>query len=539
VLDITLNSVKQNAGAFKNAQITLPQFDIDAVRKETFAAPVWAHIGPGNLFRAFHAVLQQTLIEKGLSGKGIIAIAPVNYAEAKTLYQKSDNLFVVVVMKADGSLEKKVIGSVTEMLAADTADSVCWARLKTVFANPSLQMVTLAITEKGYDFKTMDGAVRPEIVEELDKGPEGAEHIMLKLCALLFERYKAGGAPLALVSTDNFSHNGDKLKAAMLTVAGEWLRRGSVEQPFLDYIGNKKKVSFPLSMIDKITPLPSERVSKALSEAGIAGMELVKTSGSAVKASFVNTEESEYLVIEDDFPNGRPPLEKAGVYFTGAEIVDKVERMKVCTCLNPLHTALAIFGCLLGFTSIAEEMADPDLKALVTKIAYNEGLPVVTDPGIIKPSEFVKEVLSVRFPNPNIPDTPQRIAMDTSQKLSIRFGETIKLYMSRREPGADKLVLIPLVEAAWCRYLLGVDDNGKKFTLSSDPLLAVVQAQLNGVELGKPETAEGRLKNILSNEKIFGVDLYAAGLGKKIEGYFAELIAGNGAVRKTLRKYTA
>jgi fructuronate reductase len=539
VLEINLKSIKENAAAFKKAGISLPQFDIDALRKETFASPIWAHIGPGNLFRAFHAVLQQTLIEKGLSGKGIIAIAPVNYAEAKALYQKSDNLFLTAVMKADGSLEKKIVGSVTEMLAADPADTASWNRLKTVFASPSLQMVTLAITEKGYDFKTLTGAIRPEIAAELDKGPEGAGHIMLKLCALLLERYNAGGAPLALVSTDNFSRNGDKLKAAMLSVAAEWHRLGKVEQAFLDYIGDKKKVSFPLSMIDKITPLPSERVSKALTDAGIAGMELVKQPNGAVKASFVNTEESEYLVIEDDFPNGRPPLEKAGVYFTGAEIVDKVERMKVCTCLNPLHTSLAIFGCLLGFTSIAEEMEDAGLKALVSKIAYNEGLPVVTDPGIINPAAFVKEVLTVRFPNPNIPDTPQRIASDTSQKLSIRFGETIKLYMTANELDINKLILIPLVLAAWCRYLLGIDDDGKSFKLSADPLLAELQPALAGIELGKPETAKGKLKTILSNEKIFGVNLYAAGLGEKIEGYFAELTAGRGAVRKTLSKYTA
>jgi fructuronate reductase len=319
-------------------------------------------------------------------------------------------------------------------------------------------------------------------------------------------------------TADNFSRNGDKLKAAMLSVAAEWHRLGKVDQAFLDYIGDKKKVSFPLSMIDKITPLPSERVSKALTDAGIAGMELVKQPNGAVKASFVNTEESEYLVIEDDFPNGRPPLEKAGVYFTGAEIVDKVERMKVCTCLNPLHTSLAIFGCLLGFTSIAEEMEDAGLKALVSKIAYNEGLPVVTDPGIINPAAFVKEVLTVRFPNPNIPDTPQRIASDTSQKLSIRFGETIKLYMAANELDINKLILIPLVLAAWFRYLLGIDDDGKSFKLSADPLLAELQPALAGIELGKPETAKGKLKNILSNEKIFGVNLYAAGLGEKIEG---------------------
>lgn len=100
--------------------------------------------------------------------------------------------------------------------------------------------------------------------------------------------------------------------------------------------------------------------------------------------------------------------------------------MKVCTCLNPLHTALAIFGCLLGYTLISEEMKNPLLKKLVETIGWKEGMPVVINPGILRPEDFLTEVLTVRIPNPFMPDTPQRIATDTSQKLPIRFGETIK-----------------------------------------------------------------------------------------------------------------
>lgn len=118
--------------------------------------------------------------------------------------------------------------------------------------------------------------------------------------------------------------------------------------------------------------------------------------------------------------------------------------MKVCTCLNPLHTSLAIFGCLLGYTSIAEEMKDETLRTLVNKIGYDEGMPVVADPKIIEPKQFANEVITVRLPNPFIPDTPQRIACDTSQKLSIRFGETIKLYVERDDLDVGSLRYIPL-----------------------------------------------------------------------------------------------
>lgn len=101
------------------------------------------------------------------------------------------------------------------------------------------------------------------------------------------------------------------------------------------------------------------------------------------------------------------------------ETVDKVEKMKVCTCLNPLHTCLAIFGCLLGYTKISDEMKDRELVKLVETVGYQEGLPVVVNPGILDPKEFLDTVLRVRVPNPFMPDTPQRIATDTSQKKCV------------------------------------------------------------------------------------------------------------------------
>ncbi|MBJ8191354.1 mannitol dehydrogenase family protein, partial [Bacillus cereus] len=163
---------------------------------------------------------------------------------------------------------------------------------------------------------------------------------------------------------------------------------------------------------------------------------------------------------EDKFTNGRPALEEAGIIFTNRDTVDKVEKMKVTTCLNPLHTALALAGWLLGYELIADEMRDHTLRRLVETIGYKEGLPVVVDPVIIQPKPFIDEVLQERFANPYIPDTPQRIATDTSQKMSIRFGETIKSYASTAGLDPANLTAIPLTIAIWCRYLLGVDDQG-------------------------------------------------------------------------------
>ncbi len=234
----------------------------------------------------------------------------------------------------------------------------------------------------------------------------------------------------------------------------------------------------------------------------------------------------------------RPPLEKAGVYMTDRDTVNNTEKMKVTTCLNPLHTALAVYGCLLGYDSIAAEMKDPQLKALVEKIGYGEGIPVVVDPKILSPMDFIHEVIDKRLPNPFMPDTPQRIATDTSQKVAIRFGETVKSYIAREDLDPASLTYIPLAIAGWLRYLLAVDDKGQAMECSADPMLSTLQEQLGGVKLGQPESASDvLLAPILSNAALFGVDLCQAGVAVKVGGMLREELAGPGAVRQTLTKY--
>ena len=225
--------------------------------------------------------------------------------------------------------------------------------------------------------------------------------------------------------------------------------------------------------------------------------------------------------------------------FTARKTVDKVEKMKVCTCLNPLHTALAVFGCLLGYDLISKEMKDETLKKLVEGIGYKEGLPVVINPGILDPKDFIDTVLNIRVPNPFMPDTPQRIATDTSQKLAIRFGETIKAYAASPELDTADLKLIPLVFAGWLRYLMAVNDNGETFALSPDPLLDTVCPYVADITLGSDFDAKAKLKPVLENAKIFGVNLYDVHMAELVCDYFKEMTAGKGAVRKTLEKYTA
>jgi fructuronate reductase len=398
-------------------------------------------------------------------------------------------------------------------------------------------MASFTITQKGYSQTGREGAPLPDEAEDFVKGPAAAKSYIGRLTSLVYERYLAGKLPLALVSMDNCSHNGDKLFAAVEGFARTWTEKGLAEKGFLEYVRDHNTVSFPWTMIDKITPRPDEGVKKMLEESGFTDTEGQVTAKNTYIAPFVNAEEAQYLVIEDNFPAGRPALDKAGVLFASRETVDKVEKMKVCTCLNPLHTALAVFGCILGYAKISDEMKNADLVKLIETVGYKEGLPVVVDPGILSPRKFIDEVVQIRLPNPFMPDTPQRIATDTSLKIPIRFGETIKAYLANDKLDIKSLKLIPLVLAGWIRYLRGVDDQGKAFTVSPDPLYESLTQSLKGLSLGQKGPVHEALKPILSDSKIFAVNLYEAGLGEQVEHYFAELVAGPGAVKNTLQKY--
>ena len=513
-----------NAAEWEQKGYQLPKFDIAAVREKTRKEPTWVHFGGGNIFRAFPAAMLNDALNTGQYDRGVIVAETFDFEVIDKAYAPYDNLSLSVSLQSSGNVEKKVIASVTEALKADYQFED-WKRLVDIFRNPTLQMISFTITEKGYGYNEADLARGLKPVFALGK-----------VAVLLRERWEAGRLPLTVQSMDNCSHNGDRVKAGVLAYAERWVKDGLVPADFLDYLKDETVITFPWSMIDKITPRPHGKVKAMLAEDGFEDNDYIETEKHTFTAPFVNAEETQYLVIEDNYTNGRPPLDLGGALYTTRETVDKVETMKVTTCLNPLHTAMSIYGCMLGYTLISAEMADPDIRSFIQKIGYIEAMPVVTDPGVLNPYEFIGAVINRRLPNPFMPDAPQRIAMDTSQKLPIRFGETIKKYIAR---GLDmeNLQLIPLVLAGYARYLKGIKDDGTPFDPSPDPMLEELQAIVAPLQVGKPEQDYSCLKALYTRKDVFGLDLYEAGLGEKIEGMVKELFAGPGAVRATLHKY--
>ena len=531
------NAGIQDRRAWEAAGYALPQFDREAVREKTLSSPEWIHFGAGNIFRAFQANVVQQLLNDKVMETGLLVAEGFDYEIIEKLNRKTDDLSILVTLKADGNVEKTVVGSIVGSFVLDRAHEEDFASLVKVFENPSLKMASFTITEKGYALAGPDGKIFPAIEADFAAGPDRASSYLGKVVSLLYRRFAAGELPIAMVSMDNCSHNGDKVFAAVDGFARNWAKNGLVPEAFVQYVNDPQKVSYPWSMIDKITPRPDAKVTEILKKDGVEDLDLIVTSKKTFLSEFVNAEEAQYLVIQDWFPNGKLPLDKAGIIYTDRETVDKVEKMKVCTCLNPVHTALAVFGCLLGYDLISAEMKDDLLKRLAWRVGETEGLPVVVDPGIIRPENFLQEVLTKRIPNPFMPDTPQRIATDTSQKLAIRFGETIKAYEATDPERIAQLRAVPLVFAGWLRYLLAVDDKGQAFEPSADPLLDYLKEQLKDVRLGQTEGLEEKIRPLLQNASVFGVDLYEAGLAKTVTDYFAQMLSGEGAVRGTLEKY--
>ena len=524
----------QNRKIWEEKGYQLPTFDHAAMCEKTRKNPFWIHFGAGNIFRAFHANVVQNLLNEGVLDRGLIVAEGFDYEIIRKMYRPHDNDSILVTLKANGSVTKTVVCSIAESVLLDAEDAAEFSRMQEIFCRDSLQIASFTITEKGYALTDAKGEMLPAVSADMQSGPEKPVSYIGKIASLLYTRYLSGQKPIAMVSMDNCSHNGDKLGSAVFAFADAWVRNGLAEPGFGNYIHDSGKVSFPWTMIDKITPRPDPAVADILLRDDVEDLLPVITDKKTYVAPFVNSEECEYLVIEDAFPNGRPALEKGGLIFTDRETVDKVEKMKVCTCLNPLHTALAVFGCLLGYNLIAAEMKDETLRKLVYEIGYREGLPVVTDPGILDPKQFLDTVLTVRIPNPFMPDTPQRIATDTSQKLSIRYGETIKAYAHSSSLHLSDLRFIPLVFAGWLRYLTGTDDNGNAFTCSPDPLLDTLCPIVSGITFTDPSSVMKQLTPILKNDQIFGVDLLENGLAPIVCRDFADMCKGPGAVRLTL-----
>ena len=204
------------------------------IAKNTKVNPKWIHFGAGNIFRAFPAALLQSLLNQGSEDCGLIVAEGYDYEIIDSMFLPHDNLSLLVTLKADGTIEKKVISSIVEALKVDSSNEAEFQRLKEIFTSSSLQMVSFTITEKGYSLKDAKGSYLKAVEIDFENGPTQPTSYIGKLVSLCYSRFLSNQLPIALVSMDNCSHNGTILYHAVIDFASHWLSNGFVPQAFLD-----------------------------------------------------------------------------------------------------------------------------------------------------------------------------------------------------------------------------------------------------------------------------------------------------------------
>ena len=218
--------------AFTTMGIEVPTFDQVDLVKTAKVTPTWVHFGGGNLFRGFHSEVAQKLVAAGELPAGVIVAETYDDAVIQDVYRRFDNRHLNVTMKADGSLKRELIASVSGSYTFNRDHKADWQTMMTIFAKPSLQLATFSITEKGYNLRQPDGYFTNQVLADLASDPHTTApgNNMVATAALLLHRFETNATPIAMVSTDNFSQNGDRLRETMQTIAKMWETNGFVAQ---------------------------------------------------------------------------------------------------------------------------------------------------------------------------------------------------------------------------------------------------------------------------------------------------------------------
>ena len=206
-MKLSLEGIK-NASDWEAAGIALPGYDVEKASRKAQEAPRWVHFGIGNIFRIFIGSIADGLLEEGELDTALTCVETFDYDIVDKIYRPFDNLGLSVVLNTDGTRDYKVLGTFGEAVKAQSTDPEQWNRLKEIIASPSLQLVSFTITEKGYALTNAEGKYLPYVQADIDNGPDKVTGAMGVVTAMLLERYKKGGTPLALVSMDNCSQNG-------------------------------------------------------------------------------------------------------------------------------------------------------------------------------------------------------------------------------------------------------------------------------------------------------------------------------------------
>ena len=428
------------------------------------------HLGVGAFHRAHQADYTDQAIRDGDLRWGIVG-ASLRSGDTRDALKPQDYLYTLAESDEAGE-GFRVLGALRDVLVAPENP----AALIKAMCRPSVKIVSLTVTEKGYCHDPATGALNeahPDIVHDL-ANPHRPRSAPGFLVAALRERRMRGLEPFAILCCDNLPANGRTVRKVVTKLAG--LQDRALGRYVTDH------VAFPSTMVDRIVPATTDADRARVAAA--TGFE---------DAWPVVTEVYNNWVIEDDFPQGRPAWSATFV----ADIAP-FELMKL-RLLNGAHSAMAYLGYLAGRETIADCMADAALAHFVAHLMHEE----VTSTLQVPPGadiEAYKTALLRRFRNPGLRHRTWQIAMDGSQKLPQRLLGTIR----DRLAAGHSIDGLTLGVAAWMRYVTGIDEKQQPITVR-DPLQEKLRARADAAGLDAAKLA----RSFFGVEQIFGADLPA------------------------------
>lgn len=429
------------------------------------------HLGIGAFHRAHQAMYFDALMAAGERDWKITAasLRSPNVSEQLT---PQAGLYTVVIRDGDKQTSQ-VCHAVDQVLVAPQNPKA----LIEAMVEPSVALVTLTITEKGYCIDPASGALdrsNPDVQADLDSldRPRTAPGFIL---AALDERRRSDTPPFTVLSCDNLPENGKRTRHAILTMAQ------AVDPELALWI--RDHVAFPSSMVDRIVPATTD-----------ADIEHFRHAAGYIDLGMVKTEPFCQWVVEDNFCNRRPPLETVGVQMT--EDVQAWENAKL-RLLNGAHSALSYLGNLAGHEFVHQAINAPGFEKYID-LLWDEAQTTLEPIEGFAPKDY-RTQLKARFKNAALEHQTYQIAMDGSQKLPQRLLNTIRARLAAQQP----FEALSLGVAAWLRWQSGVNEQGQPYVVQ-DPLATKTRGLFDAVP---HEDTDKIVDNLLGLTEVFGDDL--------------------------------
>ncbi|WP_129140627.1 mannitol dehydrogenase family protein [Modicisalibacter coralii] len=411
-----------------DAAVATPRYD----RRQV--TPGIVHFGVGGFHRAHQAMYLDELMNRGEAlDWGIVGVGVMpGDKRMQAALAAQDHLYTLVVKHPDGHYEPRVIGSIVDYLYAPDDREAVIERM----ADPATRIVSLTVTEGGYNFHHVTGDYdlsQPDVAHDLAE-PEAPRTTFGLVVAALRRRRERGIAPFTVMSCDNIQGNGDVARKMFTAHAraldaelGAWI---------------DAEVSFPNAMVDRITP-----VTTADDIAALAERFGVDDRWPVVCEPFTQ------WVLEDHFPQGRPPFERVGVQMVDDVIPYELMKLRL---LNASHQALTYFGYLAGYRYAHEVCQDPLFVRFLLDYMTLEATPTLAPVPGVDLADY-RQTLIERFANPEIRDTLARLCAESSDRIPKWLLPVIREQLER----GGEIRRSTAVVASWARYAEGVDEQGE------------------------------------------------------------------------------